>query len=595
MSDLFNDAKLKHDRDQLVFECIQQMLQDSALTETINYFRHSARSLFELFNNQRLYIFAFNEDAANKELNVHLFVVGQDSQEQATHYRRRIEQSYTESHEWLSKTEGAKSSIYTPEELKRLFDIDFGITPSIVHHLWSKNRIVGGVAYEYNGEMVPPHQVIPVLDVLTIQLSQRQEHIELEEQIEIYKHVLELMPQRVFWKNKQSVYLGANAAFAKDAGLPEASKIVGTNDFDYFPKEAQLYINDDHRTMQSRQHMLNAEEPQTALDGKKIWLRTSKRPMVNSENEVIGLLGTYDEITELKNVQFELQESKDKLEERVKERTEDLITSNRKLEKTLTELKQTQNHLVETEKMTALGNLVAGISHEVNTPIGVSVSAASHLQENIEALEIAFQSAKLTEEHFNNFCSTARDSAQMLLNNLTRASKLIKDFKQIAVDQSNDVPRKVILKDYVTSVLSTLSPAFRNKKIELEIDIDSQLKLIIYPGAFAQIVTNFTENAIKHAFPEENAVGTFRIFCDIDHANINVLFSDDGVGIPLAVQKKIFEPFFTTQRSNGGSGLGLSIAYNIICQQFGGKLECKSEPGKGTKFLVQIPSKSNII
>jgi two-component system autoinducer 2 sensor kinase/phosphatase LuxQ len=561
----------------------------------MNYLRHSARSLFELLNNQTLYIFAFNEDAANKELNVHLFVIDKDSQEKAKHYRRKIEQSYAELHGWLSEEDGQKSSVYTPTELKLLVDIDFGTKPSIVHHLWSKDRIVGGFSYEYDGDMSPPQQVTPVLDVLTIQLCQRQEHIELEKQIETYKHVLDLVPQRIFWKNKQSVYLGANKAFSLDAGLTKTSDIVGSTDFEHFPQEAELYRSDDQRTMQTRQHILNIEEPQTTKSGDKIWLKTSKRPMVNSQNEVIGVLATYDEITELKNVQFELQESKDKLEERVKERTKDLITSNNKLEVTLTELKQTQNHLVETEKMAALGNLVAGISHEVNTPIGVSVTAASHLQENIEKLESTFQSAELTEQHFNNFCLTAKNSAQMLLSNLTRASELIKNFKQIAVDQSNDVPRKVILKDYVISVLSTLSPAFRNKKIELIIDIDREFELIIYPGAFAQIISNFTENTIKHAFPEENAVGKFRISCDMQNENINILFTDDGVGMPLSIQKQIFEPFFTTCRSKGGSGLGLSIIYNIVCQQFGGTLECKSELGKGSEFLIQIPSKSNAI
>lgn len=595
---LFQDTKINHDRDQLIFQCIQQLLDDSSEIVTMNYFETSAPYLMELFGNRTLHIYALNEDNANKELIINLFLIDKSDCNKATHYRKRIPASYAESHQWLAQGEETEFSVFdTPSDLKNLFNLDFGTLPIIMHHLWFKNRIVGGVAYSsdnVNSDTNNFDPILPILNVLTSQLSQRQNYIELKVQLKTFKQVINLIPQRVFWKNKKSIYLGANTAFSMDAGIKNPEDIIGKSDADLFPNEADNYQADDKHTMKTRKHLLNFEEQQTNNKGKKIWLRTSKRPMENSLDEVVGTVGTYDEITELKDIQLELQKSKDGLEDNINERTLDLISSNHKLKKTLKELKKTQNHLIETEKMAALGNLVAGISHEINTPIGVSVTAASHLQETIESLQEAFSSEQLTEEHFAKFCITAKESSQILLNNLTRASNLIKDFKQVAIDQSHDKPRKVRLKKYVSSILTTLTPVFKNKNIELEVDIEHNLQLIIYPGILAQIVTNFTENAIKHAFPEKEGIGKFRISCYLTNHDIRLHFVDNGVGVPLNLQKKIFEPFFTTKEKSGGSGLGLSIIYNIICQQFKGKIECKSNLGGGTKFCITIPKQANV-
>ncbi|MBL4631655.1 MAG: PAS domain-containing protein [Paraglaciecola sp.] len=568
---------------------------DTQETFTMNYFETSAANLVALFGNRKLHIFALNEDVANKELNIHLFVITPGQLGKSEHHYSRIKQSYAQSFKWLSKTPEASFGVYKPEAFSLLFHLDFGHAPLIVHHLCSKNTIVGGVCYaepdKYTGEC---KFVTAVLDVLSIQLFQRQQRIEMEDKIEIFQQVINLIPQRVFWKNRKSIYLGANEAFANDAGLKTAELLIGRDDYSTFPLEANEYRQDDAKTIHSRQHLINHEEPQTTQAGEKIWLRTSKRPMINSQNEVIGVLGTYEEITELKRIQFELQEARDKLEQRVKERTQDLKNSNQKLEQALIELKQAQTHLVESEKMAALGRLVASISHEINTPIGVAVTTASYLHEKIEHIEKEFSSKQLTEEDFAHFCSTAQNSTQMLLSNLARASNLIKNAKQIAVDQSNDVPRKIKLNQYVKSILATLRPIFRNRNIGLEVDIDPDLQLIIYPGAFAQVVTNFTENVIKHAFPKNDARGKFRISCYLSGSDIHLHFADNGVGVPLHLQKKIFEPFFTTKRKSGGSGLGLSIIYNIICQQFGGKIECKSKLAQGTEFFISIPQQTNM-
>jgi len=582
---------IKQDKEQLIYECMQQVLVDSIDNVTMNYFKASASSLVALFASQKLSIFALHVDDANKELNVDFFVMNAGPQTKVKHHYTRIQPVETQPLSWLYKKTESSFSIHKPSELNLLFNIDFGNKPLIIHHLRLNNRIVGGVCYEEPAKYSEDFRFIgPILNVLTIQFFQRQQRIEAEDKLKTYQQVLNLMPQRVFWKNKKSSYLGANSAFANDAGLQDPELLIGKDDYSLFPTEANDYILDDAKTIQTQQHLINHEEPQTTDSGEKIWLRTSKRPMVNSHNEVIGVLGTYDEITELKHIQFELQEASDKLEERVQERTQDLKSSNQKLEKTLDELKKAQNHLVESEKMAALGHLVAGISHEINTPIGVAVSLASHLHESIGLIEKAFLSEELTEEYFTNFCAKTKEGMQILLDNLTRASSLIKNFKQISVDQSNDKLRQVNLKDYVSSILMTLTPIFKNRNIALEVDIAQELYFTVYPGAFAQVITNFTENSIRHAFPESNTVGKFRISCRLIDNDMCLSFTDNGVGIPSNLQKQIFEPFFTTKGKSGGSGLGLSIVYNIICQQFGGKVECNSTVDEGTEFCITIPN-----
>lgn len=592
MSDLVNHAKSSQDWDQLIFHCTQQLMMDSLDTSTLNNFSNSAADLMTLFGDKNLYLFALDEEQTNSELNIHLFFLDKNNCKQAKHHHNRLKQSDLQSHQWLNRETKVPFIVSQPAELKKAIDIDFGSRPLVLHHFWLKQRIVGGLAYECDS----PNQkmfekVAPIFKVLSIILSQRQKNIELEDKLQTFQQVLNLIPQRVFWKNKNSIYLGANTAFANDAGLDTPEELLGKTDTDFFPEEADLYLQDDTRTLKKNLHLLNIEEPQTVKNGQIIWLRTSKRPMVNSQGEVNGILGTYDEITELKHIQFELQEAKDKLEERVNERTLDLKNSNKRLEHTLSELKQAQNHLIESEKMAALGNLVAGVAHEVNTPIGVSVTAASHLRERVMQLEYAFSSGELTEEFFVDFCLTVKTSTEMLLDNLSRASALIRNFKQIAVDQSHDILRKIKLSEYVNNILGTLSPVLRDKKLELKIDIDEEIHAFVYPGAFAQIITNFTENAIKHAFPR-NTHGLFCISCYQNDKGLNVHFLDNGLGMSAILQKQIFDPFFTTKRSEGGSGLGLSVVYNIVSQKFGGTIKCISEVGKGTEFIIHLPTQT---
>jgi two-component system autoinducer 2 sensor kinase/phosphatase LuxQ len=572
-------------------------MADVSDTVTINYFENAIHSLIDLFGNKRLYIFANEEDSANQQLNIHLFILDNINIARAKHHCITLSESYEEAVKWLVIGEDGDRnySRIKPDQLETMFDVDFGSEKVLLNHFWFEGRLVGSIGKGCSESEAPFYEsVLPVLKVLTILLAKRQRQIELEAQVKTYKHVLNLVSQRVFWKNKDSTYLGANSVFAKDAGLDSPEDLIGKTDFELFPEEALMYRKDDKKTMKSQIQLLNFEEPQTTKSGNKIWLRTSKMPMYNSQNEVVGVLGSYDEISELKQVQFELQQAKDELEDRVKKRTEDLETSNTKLAQALIELKQAQKHLIESEKMAALGNLVAGVAHEVNTPLGVSVTTASYLSDMVSSLQAEFSAGELGEAAFVQFCTDAKSSSQILLDNLSRASSLIKNFKQVAVDQSHDQPRIVNAYDYVTGILSTLSPVLKNKNVELIVDIDNLIKVTIFPGAFAQIITNMTENAIKHAFIE-NKHRVFQIQCTQDKKDLTIRFIDNGVGISEYLKGKMFDPFFTTKRNKGGSGLGLSIVYNIVIQQFGGKINCISEVGSGTEFVIELPNITHLL
>lgn len=403
-----------------------------------------------------------------------------------------------------------------------------------------------------------------------------------------YQTVLDLMPQRVFWKNRESVYLGCNKAFSDDASLAGPEKIIGVTDFDIFPEQADLYRSDDKNTMTTLEHLISSEEPQTHQNGNTIWLRTSKRPIINTENSVIGIVGTYDDITQLKGIQHELQKAKSTLENRVLERTKELSQSNEKLESAITELKSTQNQLIENEKMAALGGLVAGIAHEINTPLGIAVTSASNLEHVAKSLNSSVESGNITRAKFLSRCQELVDNSDLILRNLERASELVKSFKMIAVDQSNDKKRSLNLYSYLSDVIQAMTPKTSKKNIRILLAGDKEFKINTYPGAVSQLTTNLIDNAFVHAFADIYN-GEIKISYQHTDSHLEITFQDNGIGMEAMVLKNIFEPFYTTNRKEGGTGLGLSVVYNLVTQTFLGTISCQSKPNELTKFTITIP------
>lgn len=297
-------------------------------------------------------------------------------------------------------------------------------------------------------------------------------------------------------------------------------------------------------------------------------------------------------ITERKAAEQEIVEMNRNLEQRIKERTSDLAEANEELQGTLENLRQTQDQLVEAEKMASLGGLVAGVAHEVNTPIGIGVTAASHLKEGVEELRGKYDRGDIKRADLEQHLAVAEQSSAIVLSNLARASDLIRSFKQVAVDQSSEEERRFDLREYLDEIVISLRPNLKKAKHEVAIDCEAGLVVETYPGAVSQVVTNLIMNAITHAY-DEGESGKMRITADDNgDGTIALTFSDDGKGIPEENLAKIFDPFFTTRRGSGGSGLGLNIVYNLVTQKLGGTIGCESETGEGTTFRIAFRGQS---
>lgn len=252
------------------------------------------------------------------------------------------------------------------------------------------------------------------------------------------------------------------------------------------------------------------------------------------------------------------------------------------------ELKLVMNELSEKEKLASLGSLVSGIAHEINTPLGVAVSAGSLLENLINSSHEKIASGSMTKTDFISHMESMDESVTIINTNLNRASSLVKSFKQIAVNQSIEEKVRFNIHEYVDAILLSLKHILKQKNHKISIVCDSELEINSYPGAFSQIITNLIMNSLTHGF-EETEVGEITIeFKELGNL-IYLMYSDSGKGIEPDVIPKIFDPFFTTNRSKGGSGLGLNIVYNIVTSQLQGKISCSSELGHGTAFKIEIP------
>lgn len=254
----------------------------------------------------------------------------------------------------------------------------------------------------------------------------------------------------------------------------------------------------------------------------------------------------------------------------------------------LQRLRDTQAQLVQSERLASLGGLVAGIAHEVNTPIGVGVTAASFLSDQVDTIKHDIEAGNLTKSRFNSFLEHCQESSDILLNNLQRAADLVQSFKKVAVDQSSDEHRKIGLAGYIDELLTSLRPKYKHTGHRIEVDCDNGIEMDTVPGALSQVLTNLIVNSLTHAFLEgENGVMT--IAADQDAEGITLTYSDDGQGIPEQYLSKIFDPFFTTKRGQGGSGLGLHIVFSLVHQTLGGHISVHSSPDAGTKFTIRLP------
>jgi len=274
-----------------------------------------------------------------------------------------------------------------------------------------------------------------------------------------------------------------------------------------------------------------------------------------------------------------------------KRRTEDeLRTAKEKAESALLELNTAQQNLIDAERLAALGGLVAGVAHEVNNPIGISLTVASSFARRTEMFETDLRSeGALRRSQLEDFVRASRDASQQLVANLHRAGELIQSFKQVAADRSHAERRQFSLSEATDQIIASLRPVLKRAPIELTVDVPEGLLINGYPGSYGQILTNLFLNAVNHAFAGGRS-GTISISARArGHDDIEINFTDNGAGMTPDVQRQAFDPFFTTRRNEGGTGLGLHIVYNIVTQQLGGRMMLESRPGQGTTFRIIMP------
>jgi signal transduction histidine kinase len=273
----------------------------------------------------------------------------------------------------------------------------------------------------------------------------------------------------------------------------------------------------------------------------------------------------------------------------IQKKNEELENQKEELQSTLENLQKTQEQLIESEKMAAIGGLVAGVAHEMNTPVGIGITAISNLLDDVQKMAGLYEKDEISRKDFKGFLESTNDTSKLIQKNLERAASLIQSFKQVSTDQVTEQQRVFVLKEYLNDILLSLRPKFREKKIEFKIECDDELQLNSYPGVYAQIFTNLLLNSLQHGFHKRDT-GSIGIKADMDKELMKIQYSDDGAGINKKDLPHIFEPFYTSDQHRG-TGLGLNIIYNLVKQKLHGTITCESEPEKGVLFKIEVPVK----
>ncbi len=318
----------------------------------------------------------------------------------------------------------------------------------------------------------------------------------------------------------------------------------------------------------------------------RIYLLSAK--VIDLSNTSLAIV-TLLNITQQVQAEQEIRELSNQLEQRVQVRTLSLQKANAELAEAMTSLKYAQDELIRTEKMAALGSLVAGVAHELNTPIGNCVTVASTILDKTQEFNRMLECNQLRRSVLADYAASARTGMELLMRNLDTARNLLRSFKQVAVDQSSNQRRKFDLKVFLLELSVTLSPLYKSTPYQLEMELAENLLMDSYPGPLGQILTNFISNAIVHGF-EQRKTGTMRLMSrELDAETVLLEFEDDGIGMSETVRRRVFDPFFTTKLGRGGSGLGMHITYNLVTGVLGGSINLESQPGQGTRFSLRLP------
>src|SRR5579863_1847941 len=383
--------------------------------------------------------------------------------------------------------------------------------------------------------------------------------------------VIDTVPAVINVKDKQLHYVLMNRYMAGIFGI-EPHEAIGRTTSDLMSRYgARKTDENDRRVLATARELGFYEEEYRDSSGNlRHWL-VNKLPLLDAEGHVESIVTVALDIGERKRGEQEMREAKDAAEA------------------ALRNLRETQNSLIEAEKLAALGRLVAGVAHEVNNPVGISLTVASSLERKTALFAAEVARGDLRRSSLTEFLAASRDASSQLVANLNRAAELITSFKQVAADRNYSDQRTFDLGDLTEQVVMSLRPGLRKHRLSLNVECEPNLTMNSYPGPYGQVLTNLFLNAVAHAFPDGRA-GTVDIKVHAagpDH--VEVVFADDGCGMGLDVRRRAFDPFFTTRRDQGGTGLGLHIVYSIVTSRLGGRLDLDSEPGRGTRVQMVLP------
>jgi PAS domain S-box-containing protein len=388
--------------------------------------------------------------------------------------------------------------------------------------------------------------------------------------------ILEHSPAVIYAKRKDGRYLYINREWENACNM-ERETVLGRTDFELFPEDlAQQFRTNDLAAMEAGRMTESEERLDTPL-GEQVFL-SRKVPLTSSGDEVEGTCGISTNITDRRRAALALQEANTMLHQRTHE-----------LAKSLEDLRTAQNRLIQTEKLAALGRLVAGVAHELNSPIGISITVASTLARRCASFTEQIFSGPVQRSVLAEFTNGCCDAANQLVVNLQRAGELIQSFKQVAIDRSLADRRSFNLKLATEQLVASVRPGLPRHRDSLALELPSDIVMDSYPGAYGQVLTNLIFNAVTHGFADSPGGHVLIKARRLGMEWVEITFSDDGGGIPEEVQRHVFDPFFTTRRAQGSTGLGLYIVHNLVTEQLGGRITLVSAPEKGTTICMTLP------
>lgn len=373
-------------------------------------------------------------------------------------------------------------------------------------------------------------------------------------------------------------YVDCNKAFLRMFGFSSKDEVIGIHPKDISPE----FQADGRSSKEAAKELIfkSLDKGSTRFE----WIHC-KKDRTNFWTEVIITKVNLKGVDVIYAVIRDISEKK-ALELELYERNTELDLSNSHLELMIEDLKQTQEQLVESEKMASLGSLVAGVAHEINTPVGVGLMGITQFMEETKAISSHYQNGELTENSFEDYLKSANELSNIVHKNLERTAQLVRGFKQIAVDQTSEEERLINLREYLEEVVFSLGSMTRKANTQITIDCPDDINVVTNPGLISQVVTNLIVNSMVHGFSERGS-GEITIKVREEEQNYVVMtYQDNGKGISDDILPKIFDPFFTTNRANGGTGLGLNVTYNIVKNALGGSIECQSKPNQGVQFTI---------